>query len=37
MISINVLVSKVKKAVGLKKSVRKKSKRKKCRHKRCRC
>ncbi len=36
MISLNAVVSKVKKAVGLKKSAMK-SKRKKCRHKRCRC
>lgn len=37
MISVNVLVSKVKKMVGLKKSA-KRSKRKKCRHKRkCKC
>lgn len=36
MISVNVLVSKVKKMVGMKKT-KKKSKRKKCRHKRCKC
>lgn len=37
MISVNVLVSKVKKMVGVSKT-RKKSRKKKCRHKRkCKC